>query len=67
MTAEEKIWIDNASAYQLLQKWRFSPIGSSYFQEKERADYFQKKMTEKRCADQDAWVRASKDLGWGNN
>jgi hypothetical protein len=65
MTVEEKNWIDNASIYALLQKWRFSPIGNPYFQEKERADYFQKVMRERRSADNDAWVRASKDLGWG--
>lgn len=64
MTREEKDWIDKATVYQLLSKWRFSPIGSPYFWEKERADYFQKVMSEKRSADNDAWVRASKDLGW---
>lgn len=66
MTAKEKNWIDNASIYALLSKWRFSPIGSPYFQDRERAAYFQKVMTEKRNADNDAWVRASKDLGWGH-
>jgi len=64
MTAEEKAWIDNASIYELLRRWRFSPIGDPYFQEKERTNYFQKVMGEKRSADNDAWVRASKDLGW---
>lgn len=64
MTDNEKAWIDNASIYALLQKWRFSPIDDPYFQERERGDYFRKVMSEKRSADNDAWVRASKDLAW---
>ena len=64
MTEQEKEWIDNATIIQLLETWRFSPIGNLYFQDKERADYFRKVMTEKRNANPSGWVNASKILGW---
>lgn len=67
MTTQEKQWIDSASLTTLLQKWRFAPSGSRYFcDDPERAAYFQKVMTEKKEADPDGWVRASKMLGWGS-
>jgi len=63
-TKEEKSWIDNASIYALLYKWRFSPSGDMYFQNKERADYHLKVMNEKRDKDNAAYVSASKSMGW---
>jgi hypothetical protein len=65
MTADEKEWIDNATIEQLLNKWRFAPIGSAYFcEDQERTSYFQKVMNQKRAADHEAYVRASKNIGW---
>ena len=65
MTPEEKAWIDSASYIQLLAKWRFAPVGDRYFcGDKERSDYFIKRMSELRNADPAAAVAASKELGW---
>jgi hypothetical protein len=64
MTQEEKKWIDEASLVVLLGKWRFSPIGDPYFRDSDRGNYFAKVMSEKRSADPDGWVHASKNLGW---
>ena len=60
-----KDWIDNASYEQLLEKWRFSPVGSSWFQG-EVGEYFSKAMKDRRDAPggDDEHVRASKSIGW---
>jgi hypothetical protein len=63
MTPEEKKWIDEASYEDMLRKWRFSPLGDTYFvDDQERADYFVKAMAEKRA--QTNHVFASKRVGW---
>jgi len=46
LTEELKKQIDNMDYQQMLYKWRFSPIGSPYFQG-EVGDYFAKVMLEK--------------------
>jgi hypothetical protein len=64
MTPEEKRWIDNASLVELLRKWRHSPADGEMFQG-ETGEYYSKVMFGKRDADNAAWVRASKEVGWG--
>jgi len=64
-TKEMKAWIDKAPYQALLEKWRFAPIGSPWFQG-EIGDYFSKVMSRKKAEISDAEaVRASKDIGWG--
>ena len=64
MTDEQKRWIDNASPYQLLDKWRSAPAGDPLLQG-DVGQYFSKVMAEKRSVDPAGWVQASKGLGWG--
>lgn len=61
MTPRQKEWIDNASYEQLLEKWRFAPLGDPMFQGDTGA-YFSAVMAEKRnnCNH----VQASKNIGW---
>ena len=61
MTDEQKRWIDNASLHQLLDKWRFAPVGEPMFQG-EVGEYFSKVIAEKWSADPSGWTRASKTL-----
>lgn len=67
MPSEEmKNWIDNASYSALLRKWRFHPAGDPFFQD-EIGDYYAKVMVRKREeVGNEAHVRASKAIGWGN-
>jgi len=63
MTKEEKDWIDKATLKELLRKNRFEPAGSTWFHG-ERGVYHLTVMNRKREQYPDAWVRASKELGW---
>lgn len=64
MTDEEmKQWIDDATLEQLLNKWRFAPVGEPMFQG-DIGKYYAKVMTAKRSADPAGWVAASKRIGW---
>lgn len=64
MTNEEmKNWIDNASYYSLLAKWRSSPSGSPFFQG-EIGQYYKEVLARKRDADPGGAVDASKSIGW---
>jgi hypothetical protein len=63
LTEEEKKRIDEMSYYDMLRKWRLEPSMTGYFSG-ERGDYFSKVMVEKKAADPDAAVCASKDIGW---
>ena len=65
MDKATKDWIDNASYEQLLEKWRFSPVGSPWFQG-EVGEYFAKVMKDRRSqpGGDDEHVRASKAIGW---
>ena len=62
MTPRQKEWIDNASYEQLLEKWRFAPLGDPMFQG-DTGVYFSTVMSEKKknCNH----VQASKNIGWG--
>jgi hypothetical protein len=62
-TEEMKAWIDGASLYELLRKWRFAKIGDPFFQGEVGA-YFSNVMFGKRDADPEAWTAASKAVGW---
>ena len=65
MTKEQMIdWINNASYQELLQKWRFAPSGSEWFQG-EIGAYYSKVMFAKRDQVGPAEAtRASKNIGW---
>ena len=59
-----KKWIDGASYHELLQKWRYAPSGSPYFQG-ETGDYYSDVMARKRKeVGNAAHVQASKAIGW---
>lgn len=65
MTPEQKAWIDGATYQQLLEKWRFAPIGSVLFQG-ECGEHYRQVMEKKRDAiTNEERVKASKDIGWG--
>ena len=65
MTPEQKKWIDGATYPELLDKWRFEPIGSVLFQG-ECGDYYKRVMRAKREALTDEEREgASKNIGWG--
>jgi hypothetical protein len=63
MTPEQKAWIDNASLRDLLEQWRFAKSGDPLLFG-ECGVYFSKRMFAMRDADNAAWVRASKSIGW---
>ena len=63
MTKEQKDWIDNASIFELLFRWRFKPAGDPIFQG-ETGTYYSDVMFRKRDEDNAAWVSASKTMGW---
>lgn len=66
MTDEQKRWIDKADYEELLQRWRFAPVGNPLFQG-DTGEYYRKIMTKKKqqiCVS--ARVQASKAIGWGN-
>ena len=60
---ETRAKIDAMSPFEMLRRWRFAPVGS--FQTGDPwTEYFMEVMEKSRKADPDAWVRASKELGW---
>lgn len=63
MTPEQKKWIDEATYIQLLDKWRFAPVGDPLFQG-ETGIYYKQVMVEKRRQELDGGVSASKVVGW---
>lgn len=63
MTPEQKAWIDSAGLETLLSKWRFAKSGDPFLQG-DTGEYFSKIMFGMRDADNEAWVRASKSVGW---
>ena len=63
MTEAQRNWIDKSSYETLLQKWRNAPPGDLMFTG-EVGDYYTKMMAEKRDADPDGAVAASKSIGW---
>ena len=63
LTPEVKAEIDAMPLVAMLRRWRFSLAGDPMFQGEVGA-YFSKVMAEKRNADNDEWVAASKSVGW---
>ena len=63
LTDELKNQIDGMSYREMLKKWRFTPSGDSMF-EGESGTYYSKVMFEKRDADPEGAVQASKSIGW---
>lgn len=63
MTTKQKNWIDNASYIQLLEHWRYAPVGDTMFVG-EAGSYYQKVMNEKKTQEPDGGVAASKAVGW---
>ena len=64
MTPDEKIWIDSATLYKLLERWRFAHPGSRWFTG-ETGGYYSDAMNRKRAQDPEGWTAASKAMGWG--
>lgn len=62
LTPENKAKIDQMSYEQLLERWRFAPIGDPWFQ-RETGKYWSKRMFELREKGADH-VGASKRIGW---
>ena len=63
MTPAQKNWIDNATYFQLLERWRFAPVGDVMFQG-EVGEYYSKVMHEKKAKEADGGVSVSKAIGW---
>ena len=63
LTPEIKEQIDRLNICQMLSRWRFGRVGDPIFQG-EIGVYFSDRMFRLREEDPDAWVRASKELGW---
>ena len=63
LTEEFRTRVDTATLEELLRGWRHAPIGHPDFQG-ERGRYWSDRLFSLRDADQDAWVRASKIVGW---
>lgn len=62
LTSENKRHIDSLSYEQLLECWRFAPIGDPWFQD-ETGQYWGTRMAELREKGADH-VGASKRIGW---
>lgn len=60
-------WIESATYEQLLQKWRFEPIGSPWFADTAVSDAFSAKFIKLRdeISDEER-IGASKRVGWNN-
>lgn len=64
MTNEDKRWIDDATCYELLKRWRHAPIGDPILQE-DTGEYYKRKLGEMRERIGDVqWSRLSKTVGW---
>ena len=65
MTKQQMIdWIDNASYGELLEKWRFAPVGSPWFQGKV-GQHYSLTMNKRRAEiSNNEQVSASKNVGW---
>jgi hypothetical protein len=67
MNKDQKEWIDNASYYALMNRWRFSKAGDPIFQD-EAGEYYKTVMAELRQKiGNTEHVRISKNLGFSTN
>ena len=63
LSAETKAKIDSLSIHDLLFAQRFAPVGDHRFQGAE-GEYRMKRLSELRSNNPDAYVSASKEIGW---
>jgi len=63
LTNELKTKIDAMSVYTLLCKQRFAPAGDPFY-EGESGKYAMNRLADLRSQDNNAYVAASKELGW---
>jgi hypothetical protein len=63
MTPAEKAWIEAASYTELLRHWRFAGAGDPMFTG-ETGKHYSKMLSERRDADHEGHVKASKGIGW---
>lgn len=63
LSPEDKAAIDAMSVEHMVRKWRFAPVGT--FGNDPRSLYFQERLERIKAEDKDAWVAASKLVGWG--
>ena len=63
LTPEVKKEIDDMTVYQLLQRWRFSPVGDAMF-EGESGDYYKQKLKKLREELPEVYTNTSKRIGW---
>lgn len=63
LTKENKEYIDSLDVEQLLDRVRFAPVGDKWFMG-ETGPYWLKRLGELRDQDNDAYVAASKRIGW---
>ena len=67
MSSEEKLlkqWIDNASYYTLLERWRHAPAGDHMFMGEVGEYYSHVMANKKRNLTNEEQVQTSKDIGW---
>lgn len=64
LTPELKAEIDAKSVEEILRLVRFEPVGSPWFCG-DCGPYVTKRLSELRSQDNDAYVAASKAIGWG--
>lgn len=66
MNPEEMIaWINQASYYDLLKKWRFAESGDPFFQGKVGEHYEQTLREKREALPHSQQVETSKLIGWG--
>lgn len=63
LTEANKKHIDNLSYRELLLRWRYAPVGDSWFQG-ETGKYWGERMAKLKAQDPGGAVAASKDIGW---
>lgn len=64
MTESEMIkWIDNASSYDLLYKWRFDRRVSPFFQGRV-GEHYSDRIFDIMINKPNEWIAASKAVGW---
>lgn len=64
LTKEVKQMIDNMTYSELLQRWRFAPVGDTVFQG-ETGEYYCQVMAQKRKeVGNEVHVATSKNIGW---
>lgn len=63
LTPQTRMYIDDLSYIELLDRWRFAPAGDRWFQG-ETGIYWKKRIAEMRAQEPDGGVGASKRLGW---